>query len=746
VTKLRIFLARVRTLGRSRENDQDVADQISAHLDEATDEYIRQGMSPEDARRAARLEFGSLVRAEEACRDVRGTWSRDLSKDVAYGIRMLRRNPAFATIAVLSLAVGIAANTVIFSLVNSVVLRPRPVSQPDQLVELYTGEKQHPYETCSYPSYIEFRDRNEVFTGLAAYNISQFTLGEPSEVEQVWGETVSSNYFDVLGVQPAIGRFFHEDEDAVQGRDPVVVISHALWRRRFNSDPNLVGRTATINNQRLTVVGVAPEHYTGMLRGLSAEIWLPLAIIPALEPARGEQILTSRGNRWLMMIGRLRPGVSVEAATTRFDLLSREMQASHPEEWRSPRPESGTVRELFVSVVRERDTRIHPGMHLEVYAGIALLVVLVNLVMLIACMNLASMLLARAVVRRREIAIRLALGAGRWRLIRQLVTESVLLSLIAGTAGFVLTVWAVKLLGASMPPFPEGVRVAFDLTLDWRVLAYAFGFSIISGVLFGLAPALLSSRTDVSTVLKDDGGPLAGGYRRSRTRALLVIGQVAFSLLLLIGAGLVLRSLEKVRPTRLGFSSDNMLVASLTQDVSRYDRHKSQEFYRQLSERVSSLPGVEAVSLVEGMPGGFLGRARRTTEIEGYQPAAGEDMEIDATFAGPHYFTNMKILIVQGRDFDQRDREGAPCVAIVNEAFGHRYLAQSGSVLGKHLVKFEAYPVESKQSCEIVGVVRDDAWQSLDTEVRPFFFLASSQPFRRACPCWSRRLVIRRTA
>jgi len=725
-----MFFARLRTLGRTRELDHDVADQINTHLDEATDEYIRQGMTPEAARRAARLEFGSVIQAEEACRDVRGTWWRDLLMDAGYGLRMLRRNPAFATIAVLSLAVGIGANTAIFSIVNSVLLRARPVRQPDQLVELYTGEKQHPYETCSYPSYLEFRERNEVFTGLAAYTIEQFRLGDPSEVEQIWGETVSGNYFDVLGVQPAIGRSFRADEDVLPGKDPVVVISHALWRRRYNSDPNLVGRTITVNSQRLTVIGIAPPQYTGMLRGLSVEIWVPLAMVPALDPSKGEQMLTSRGNRWLMMIGRLRPGTTVEAATSRFDLLSRGMQASHPEEWRSVRPESGAVRELFVSVLRERDTRIHPGMHLEVYAGIALLVVVVNLVMLIACMNLAGMLLARAVVRRREIAIRLAMGAGRWRLIRQLITESILLSLIAGLAGLLLTVWVLKLLGASLPSFPEGIRVALDLELDSSVLAYAFGFSVISGVLFGLAPALQSSRTDVSTVLKDDAAPVVGGYRRSRTRALLVIGQVAFSLLLLIGAGLVLRSLEKVRPTRLGFSTDDMLVAFLTQDLSSYDRHKSQEFYRRLSERISSLPGVQAVSLVDGMPGGLLGRSRRSTEIEGYQPAPGEDMQIDATFAGPHYFTNMKIPIVQGREFDERDREGEPCVAVVNEAFGHRYFARSGSPMGKHLVKFEAYPVESKQSCEIVGIIRDNAWQSLDTEVRPFFFLASAQAYR----------------
>jgi macrolide transport system ATP-binding/permease protein len=730
MTWLRVLLWRLRGLVRTRELDQDVRDQIRTHLEEAAEEHVRRGMSPADARRAAHLEFGGVVHVEEACLDVRGRWWRDVSNDIGYGLRTLRRNPAFAAVAVTSLAVGIGANTAIFSIVNSLLLRPRPVSNPGELVELYTGERRKPYETCSYPSYVEFRERNEVFTGLAAYSISQFRLGDAHQVEQVWGETVSGNYFDVLGVQMSAGRAFGPTEDIQAGRDPVVVIGHALWRRRFNSDPNVIGRAVAINGQRLTVVGVAPPQYTGMLRGLSAEIWVPLAMVPVLEPTRGERLLTGRGSRWLTLIGRLQPGTTLEAAKARFDLLSREMQTNHAEEWKSKEPGTSTPRELFVSVVPERETRIHPAMHVEVYAGVALLVAVVNLVLLIACINLAGMLLARAVVRRREMAIRLAMGAGRWRLVRQLITESVLLSVFAGAAGIVLTAWLLNLLLASVPALPEGVRLAIDLQLDWRVLAYAIGFSVVTGLVFGLAPALEGSRTDVSSVLKDDSGPVTGGYRRSRIRAGLVVTQVALSLVLLIGAGLVLRSLEKVRPTRLGFSSENVLVASLNLDETRYDRRRSQEFYRQLSERVSVLPGVRAVSLVEGMPGGFMSRSRRTTEIEGYQPAPDEGLHIDSVFAGPHYFTNLEIPVVRGRDFDERDRDGAPCVAIVNEAFARRYFSNIASPVGKHLARFETQPVVRKQMCEIVGVVRDDRWQSLQTVVQPFFALALQQSYR----------------
>jgi predicted permease len=554
---LREWLSRLGGLRRSRDLEQDLRDQITAHIEEATEDYLRQGLSPVEARRRAHVTFGNTVRVEEDCRAARGMWRHDLAKDLAYGLRMLRRTPAFVTIAIVSLALGIGANSAIFSIVNALLLQPRPVPHPEQLVELFTGDREQPYETTSYPSYVEFRDRNRVFTGLAAYTIRQFTFADANTVEHVWGEVVTGNYFDVLGVQAVHGRTFLGEEDRQPGGHPVVVISHSLWQRRFNADPGLVGQTVTINNQRLTVIGVAPPQHTGIMRGFASQLWVPAAMLPVLEPSRSG-ILTNRGSRWLVLVGRLNPGTTVEQAQTRFDLLSREMQAAHPEEWRSLRPESGRIRELFVTVVPERDSRIHPDLQLGAYAVFALLVVIVNVVLLIACLNLANMLMARAVVRRKEIAVRLAVGAGRWRIVRQLMAESVLLALIAGAAGVVVASWWLDVMLANMPAFPEGIRAAIDVQLDWRVIAYTMGVATLTGVLFGLAPALQSSRTDVSTVLKDDATAFAGGYRLSRVRAALVVTQVACSLLLLIAAGLVLRSLDKVRPTRLGFSSENV--------------------------------------------------------------------------------------------------------------------------------------------------------------------------------------------
>jgi len=652
-----------------------------------------------------------------------------LLNDLRYGAKMLWKTKGFTIVAVISLAIGIGANSAIFSLANSLLLRPRPVSHPDQLVELYISEgEQQPYSTTSYPSYLDLRDRNDVLSGLAAYGIRQFKFGDANEVEQIWGEAVSGNYFDVLGVAAQKGRTFSADEDVVPRRNPVAVISHSLWQRRFNSDPELIGKTVTLNEQSLTVIGIAPPQYTGMIRGLASEIWIPMAMMPAVEPI-GDRTLTSRGNRGLFLVGRLKPDTTLAQARARFDLITRDMQAAYPEEWLN-KNESGRVRALAITVLPESETRIHPTATVAAYAVFGLVFVIVNLVLLIACINLAGMLLARAVTRRKEMAVRLAIGASRWRIVRQLLTESILLSIVAGAAGILLAVWFLNLLVAAIPAIPGGMRIALDIHLDWRVVIYTVAFSTVTGILFGLVPALQSSKADVSTVLKDDSSLFTGFYRKSRTRMALVVVQVAFSLLLLVGAGLVLRSLEKIRPSRLGFSTESMVIGIVQLDEAKYDRPKTQEFYRQLSERLASLPGVQSASLVSEIPLTFMGGTRSSIDIEGYQSGANEDMQIASVIAGPRYFTNMKVPFVQGRDFEERDREGAPCVAIVNEAFGERYFRGSNS-LGKHLMKYGGAPNAPSIPCEIVGVIRDNEWQALEKQVHPFYALALQQSQRK---------------
>ena len=644
--------------------------------------------------------------------------------DLRYGARMLWKSRGLTTVAIISLAVGIGANAVIFSLVDSVLLRPRAFAEPERLVQLYSGHREIPYQTSSYPSYQDFRARNDVFTDLAAYGLGwQFKLSGTDDVEQVWGEVVSGSYFDVLGVRPVVGRGFLAEEDSVIGRNPVVVIGHALWQRRFNSDPAIVGRTITVNNQPVTVVGVAPRTHTGMMSGWASEIWVPAMTIPLLTPA-AERHVTSRGNKWVTMVGRMKPGVTIEQVRSRFAVLTREMQAAHPREWLEMREEGRPPRENFVSVASEAQTRVHPGMGAGVYAIVALVFAIVDLVLVIACMNLASMLFAKAMARRSEITVRLALGAGRTRIIRQLLTENMLLAFIAAGVGIILALWGVNALMSMIPPLPEGIRVAFNPQIDWRVLSYTIAFAAVTGLLFGLAPALHSSRAALASVLKDE-STITARHRKSRVRTLLVVGQVAFSLLLLIGAGLVLRSLDKVRPTRLGFESENIVVAPIQLDERTYDRSRSQQLYRELSDRVAALPGVQAVSLIDGVPGGFTGGSRRSVAIEGYTPPGEEGFEIAASIVGPKYFTNMKVPILAGRDFTETDREGAPCVAIVNEPFAQRYLRGTSTALGKRLTRGQANAPD--KVCAVVGVIRDNEWQSLNKQVRPFYALALQQ-------------------
>src|SRR5262245_15382329 len=708
--------------------EAEIVEELSQHLEDRCAESLARGASPEDAHRAALAELSD---GESLARDLRrvekqvapepialGTNRRrnmvtGLWQDLRYGARMLMKQPGFTAIAVITLTLGIGANTAVFSIINAVVFRSRPVAQPDQLVELYSGDARDPYGSSAYQDFLVFRDQGEVFSGLAAYSLQTFKLGGAEEVEPVFGEVVSGNYFDVLGVKAFIGRTFLPEEDRTPGSHPVAVISHGLWRRRFGADHALIGKTITLNNQALTVIGVAPPQYTGMIRGLAAEVWAPVMMLPQLEQQYGMSLLDSRGNSLFFIVGRLKPDAALEQARARFDLISRQLREAYPESWRENRAESGETREKSVTILPESETRIPPFAHAAVYAFIAIVLTIINLVMLIACMNLANLLLARATARGKEIAVRLTLGANAWRIVRQLLTESLLLSAIAGATGVLLAMWLMNALAASLPTL-EGYRIALDLRLDWRVLLYTLAFSFLVGMLFGLAPALQASRPDVIAALKDGAEVFAGARRQSRLRNGLIVTQVALSVVLLAAAGLVLRSVRNLHPLNLGFDSLNMVVAPIALEERQYDRARSQDFYRRLAERTRALPGVRAVTFVESTPG--LSRSRGYVKIEGYQPGPGEDMALGRNIIGPGYLTAMNIPITQGRDFDERDKDGAPCVAVVNEALARRYFA-GGRALGKHLNQF----------CEVVGVVRDDKFQSLQKEPRPWYAFALMQ-------------------
>lgn len=717
--------------------EAEIIEELSQHMDDRCVELLAGGATRVDAEIQTLAEFQGKTLQLELQRierqiapeplyfetNRRRNMVKDLWQDTRYGARMLIKQPGFTVLAVITLALGIGANTAIFSIINAVFFRPRPVAQPERLVMLYKGNALEPYQESSYQDFLNFREQGESLSGLAAYSIRTFKLGKlggADETEQIIGEAVSGNYFDLLGVRAFRGRTFSPEEDQTPGSHPVVVIGHGLWRRRFGADTTMIGKTITINNQALTVIGVAPPQYTGMTHMLATEVWLPIMMLPQLEPGTAMSLLNSRGNNWLFIVGRLKPEVTLEQARARFDVIARRLREAYPEAWLQESGASGEKLERSITILPESQTRIPLG----AYAFIALALTIINLVLLIACMNLANLLLARATTRSKEIAVRLAVGAGRWRIVRQLLTESVLLAALAGATGVLLTMWLMSALTASLPALPGGIHLTIDPRPDWRVMLYTLAFSFMVGVLFGLAPALQASRPDVIAALKDGAESFAGARRQSRLRNGLIVMQVALSVVLLAGAGLVVRSLRNIQPINLGFDSLNLVVAPIELEEQQYDRARSQEFYRQLAERTRLLPGVRSVTYVNFTPVLGLTRSRRTVGIEGYHPGPGENMELYTNTIGPGYLTAMNIPITQGRDFDERDRDGAPCVAVVNEALARRYI-DGGRALGKHLTKYGGN--QQDQLCEIVGVVRDNKFQSLRKEPLPWFAFALLQ-------------------
>jgi len=655
-----------------------------------------------------------------------GVMMKSLWQDLRYAARMLWKTPGFTAIAVLSLALGIGANTSIFSFVNAVLLRALPIAEPERLVFVFNGSQSDPYNVSPYPDYVDYRDRNEVFSDLAAYSGISLSLNSNDQVEQISGLIVTGNYFDVLGVRAAAGRTFLPEEDKTPGAHPAAVISHGLWQRRFAGDANAVGKQLLLNGQSFTVVGIAPANFNGAEAGQTNDIYVPMMMQAVVRPPRsgysGEMnpdLLGRRNAGWLNMIGRLKDGVSFERAQAEMTTLAKQLEQAYPE---TNREETATLFPVTKGDPLQRGTLLS-------VAG--LLTAVVGLVLLIACANVANLLLARASARRKEISIRLALGASRWRLIRQLLTESVLLSLLGGAVGLLLAVWLVDALQSYSPPgnfFP----VAFDFSLDSSVLGFTLLLSLLTGVIFGIAPALQASNPDLVHALKDETVALPGrgsrGFRGFNLRNLLVVAQVALSLVLLISAGLFLRSLGQAQRIDPGFNPEKVLVMPLNIHLLRYTKTQGQEFYRQVIERVEAMPGVESATfsrtpplsgasrqssvLIEGQDG-----PNRTRNSEG---TGAPDEDPNLTFVSVvnlKYFQTMNIPLLRGRDFTAQDREGAPGVVIVNETFVRRYFPNQDPA-GKRLSLSGA----RGPWLEVVAVARDGKYVTLGEASAPMVY------------------------
>jgi predicted permease len=637
-----------------------------------------------------------------------------LLQDLRQTARILAKSPGFTAVAVLSLGLGIGANATIFSFLNAIFLRPLPVQDPERVVAVFTSDfSGPPYGGSSYPDYLDFRTKTDAFAGLAAYTVAPMSLSEGPRTDRVFGELVTANYFAVAGVQASRGRTFRPVDDERPDAAPAIIVSDGLWRRRFGEDPALVGKAVTLNGHAFTVAGIAPPGFTGLMRGLAVDLWVPMTMAGAIPSS---DRLDGRGNRWLLLLGRLKPGLTAEAAQAELAVLAARLQKAYPDNWTDVKDKCRVI-----TVVPENRARLFPAARGAVLGFLALLLSVVGLVLLMACTNVAGLLLARASARRREIAVRLSLGASRRRIVRQLLTESLVLSLLAAVLGVVAALWATNLLVALRPPVP--FPVALDLHLDLRVLGFTVLLSILTSVVFGLAPALRASRPELLPALKDGSGAGERAASHWAPRRLLVVAQMAMSLVLLIGAGLFLQSLGNAHRIELGFDRANLLLLSLDVRLNGYDEPRGRLLYEHLLERASALPGVRSASLATEVPLG-LGGSRRGIWVEGYEARSGEDMGVHTNTVGPDYFRTMGIRLVRGRDFTSSDTAGRPGVVVVNEAFARRYWPDQEPI-GRHVRLGD----ESGAPAEVVGMAQDGKYVTLGEDPKPFFYVPFLQRY-----------------
>jgi putative ABC transport system permease protein len=626
-----------------------------------------------------------------------GIAMNNLWQDLRYGARMLMKQPGFTLIAVITLALGIGANTAIFSLVNTALLRPLPVKRPEQLVSLNNVALNLP--VISYPNYRDFRDRNKSFSGMLAYRYTPLGLSVNGVNERVWGYLATGAYFEVLGVKPALGRFFTPDDDKASGAHPVAVITYDCWQKRFAGDPQVIGKTVIINGRNFTIIGVAPRGFYGSEIAYRPEIWVPIMM---QEQVEGWSALETRSNSVFFAQGRLKPGVTISQAESELKTIAAQLAREFPNENEG------------MTVTLSPAGLLGSWMRGPIVVYSSVLLAVVGLVLLLACTNLANLLLARATERRKEIAVRLAIGASRWRLVRQLLTESTLLSTLGGALGLLLAYWLVDAVMALKPPID--IALSTELHIDGRVLLFTAVVSALTGVIFGLLPAWQAIKPDIVPALKDEA--LLGGYRRSWLRNSLVVFQVSLSLVLLICAGLALRGLQRAQLLNPGFTPQQALEMSFDLGLQGYDGPRTREFKRRLLERVRALPEVQYAGLSNFVPLNLSVSSINPIHVEGQPEQRGANVPMAmAARSSPGFLSALGTRLIQGRDFTEQDGESKQDVAVVNEIFARRFWPGQ-SALGKRFSNAGS----AGPWIEVVGVIQDGKYFSLNEEATPFVY------------------------
>jgi predicted permease len=630
-----------------------------------------------------------------------------LIQDLRHALRALRKSPGFAAVAVVSLALGIGANAAAFSIVSSMLLRSLPVEDPARVVALFGRREGQPPLPFSYADYQSYRALGDVFEGLAAHTGTQVSLQGRERAEMVWGEMVTDNYFQVVGARLATGRGFLPEE-GVEGARPAAVLGHGLWLRRFGGDPAVVGGTLRLNGREFTIVGVAPEGFVGTrLFSFAPEIFVPLGQHERLRPETAGW-LDDPATSWLSVVGRLKPGVTLERAQAAASALAT-AQAR----------EDSQRQGLGVRFYANR-TLINPWIldPAVLQRMAALLLLAMSLVLAIACANVANLLLTRAAGRRREIAVRLSLGAGRGRLVRLLLTESFVLAALGAAAGLLFAVWMVDLSRGFRPTLD--FATAFVLRVDGHVLAYTAAVSVVTALVFGLVPALQAARTSLVPALKDESAASVG--TRSRAREVLVTVQIALALLLLVGAGLFVRSFRNAQAIDPGFDPQGVLLASVHLGMQGYDDVRQVEFRERVLRDLSALPGVRSAGLAFPLPLDAYSRSMGVTLEGGATVRESERPDVFESMVGPGYFATMRTPILRGRALDERDRAGAPPVAVVNEAFARRFWP-GRDALGRRF----SLDGDEGPWVEVVGIARDGKYLTLGEPPRPYMFLPLAQ-------------------
>ncbi|HEV3482854.1 MAG TPA: ABC transporter permease [Candidatus Acidoferrales bacterium] len=709
LSRLRVWASRIRGLFAGHRLDEDFQRELASHLDLLTEENIRRGLPPAEARRQARLRLGGAAQLRETQHDLRGLpWLETLFQDVRFGLRMLRKNPGFTAVAVVTLALGIGANTAIFSMVNGFLLTPLPVAHPGEIVALAVQEKDTPLGTSglSYPEFVDFRSQTDAFSGAFANVLSTATLRENSRADQLSLSYVSADFFTVLGLKPAVGRLILPSDEESFGQPSLLVLGYSFWQKRFGGDPNVVGTRVRMNGKVAAIIGVGPRNFHGMFSPFEIDAYLPLGVLASEDPS--SRFVVDRGQRRILAFGRLKPNVTLREAQNSLDVISSRLAQQYP-------ATDGGVR---IRAIPERLARPQPYANNAFIVIGALFLAFGGLVLLLACMNVTNVVLARALVRRREMALRAALGAIRGRLIRQMLTETVLLALLGGMAGLILAALAIRLAPSiHLANFP----LRFDFHFDWRVYAYALAAAVVSGIVAGLPPALRASRADVNATLRDEGLSRGGKHRLHSD---LVIAQIACSLMLLIMAGMFLSSLDHIEKTYLGFDADN--VVNLTVDPSEggYDRARTITFYRELEDRIQALPGVQSASLAENVPiGSFPARMPVLATPLPLNPSQ-QPPSILYNAIDSGYFSTMRVPILRGRSFVEADSDAAPPVAIVNETMARKFWPHEDPLGRVFRLRNASGPL-----VEIVGVARDGKYQTIAEDFQPYFYVPLAQHY-----------------